>query len=252
MIRNYTGHLKPGSEEEDLLRQINLKKVPAHVAVIMDGNGRWAKLKGLPREAGHKEGAKSAKIVTECAVNMGIKFLTVFAFSSENWKRSIREVSTLMNMLYENLVTQKEFLVDNQIRLKILGEMDRLPAKLQQKLHETIEFSKDFKKMQLNMALNYGSRSEILRAIKNMIREKVSAEKVDEKLFRQYLYTNNCPHPDLLIRTSGELRVSNFLLYQIAYSELYFTNILWPDFRKKEFFRAILEYQHRNRRFGRV
>jgi undecaprenyl diphosphate synthase len=250
MKTSFKGFIVEGSEEEALLGKINLKKLPRHVAVIMDGNGRWAKQRGFDRAAGHRQGAESARVVTECAARLGIKYLTMFAFSSENWKRPLREVSTLMELLYDNLVDKRELLIDNQIRLKMIGNQGKLPSKLREKIRETEEMSKDFKKMQINLALNYGSRGEIVAAVRKIMQDRVPAGRVNEKLFGKYLYTDGSPDPDLLIRTSGELRISNFLLFQIAYAELYFTEIFWPDFRVKEFFEAVIDFQQRKRRFG--
>ena len=252
MLTRLTDLLTEGSDEYRLAQKIDKERIPAHVAVIMDGNGRWAQQRGLKREAGHQEGTVSAKKITEYAVRCGVRYLTLFAFSSENWKRPISEINTLMNMLYEKLVEEKQLLIDNDIQLKIIGEIGRLPGKLRKKLIETIELSKTHKTMQLNLALNYGARMEILRAVKKLIADQVPARKIDAKLFKKYLYTSDTPDPDLLIRTSGELRISNFLLYQIAYAELYFTSTPWPDFRLKEFLEALLDYQSRGRRFGSI
>lgn len=252
MIETFKNLIDEGSEEENLLRRIDTKRIPVHVAVIMDGNGRWANQRGLNRKEGHKEGAVSAKKIVEYARRMGIKYITLFAFSSENWKRPITEINALMNMLYENLIEQKQLLMDNEIKLEIVGDITRLPGKLKKKLTETIELSKDNNKMQLNLALNYGSRLEILNAVKRIVEDNIPPSKINEKLFAGYLYTADCPDPDLLVRTSGELRISNFLLYQIAYTELYFTPALWPDFRLKEFLNAVLDFQARERRFGKV
>lgn len=252
MIDDLRKTIEPGSEEERLLSQVNEKRVPVHVAVIMDGNGRWARQRGLGRKEGHKEGAVSARKICEYARRLGVKYITLFAFSSENWKRPITEVNALMNLLYDNLLNNRSLLVDNEIRFKIVGDIARLPGKLKKQLNETIEYSKDFDKMQINLALNYGGRLEIVNAVKNIVADGVSPSKINEKLISKYLYTADSPDPDLLIRTSGELRISNFLLYQLAYSEFYFTDALWPDFRLKEFLEAILTYQGRDRRFGKV
>jgi undecaprenyl diphosphate synthase len=252
MINDLKELIKEGSEEESLLQKINIDKIPVHIAVIMDGNGRWAKQKGLRRIAGHKEGAKSARKITEYALRIGVKYLTLFAFSSENWKRPVKEINALMNMLYENLIEQEDLLVQNAIRFKIVGDIERLPSKLKKKLVETMELSSAYNKMQINLAVNYGARMEIINAVKKIVEENIPSSKIDEKLFSHYLYTAGCPEPDLLIRTSGELRISNFLLYQLAYSELYFTPTLWPDFRLIEFLKAILDFQDRERRFGKI
>ncbi len=252
MISSFKDLVEEGSEEETLLEKIDKKKIPVHVAVIMDGNGRWAKGKGLKREEGHKQGVQTARKITEYAARIGIGYLTLFTFSSENWKRPITEVNMLMNMLYEKLTEQRNLLVENDIKLNILGEIESLPTKLKNKLIETMEFSKHHKKMRLNLALNYGARIEIVNAVKKILEDRIPSQKIDEKLFSRYLYTGGCPDPDLLIRTSGELRISNFLLYQSAYSELYFTRTLWPDFDLAEFLKALLDFQDRARRFGKI
>lgn len=252
MITRFEDLIAEGTEEHSLLGKIDESKIPVHLAVIMDGNGRWARQHGLKREAGHKEGAESAKKITEHALRIGIKYLTLFTFSSENWKRPITEINTLMNMLYDKLVEEKELLVKNDIRLKIVGNIERLPPKLKKKLRETMALSKSHKTMQVNLALNYGARMEIIAAVKKVVEDNVSSKDIDETLFQKYLYTSGTPDPDLLIRTSGELRISNFLLYQLAYSELYFTPTHWPDFRLKEFLRAIIDFQQRERRFGKI
>jgi undecaprenyl diphosphate synthase len=252
MITKLKELVRDGTEEYRLAEQIDKDRIPVHVAVIMDGNGRWAKQHKLKREEGHKVGAESARKITEYALRCGVKYLTLFAFSSENWKRPIKEVNTLMNMLYENLVEQKGLLMDNKIRFNIVGDSGRLPGKLKKKLQETIDVSSNHQAMQLNLALNYGSRMEIVTAVKRIAQEKIPARKIDEKLLSKYLYTGGMPDPDLMIRTSGELRISNFLLYQLAYAELYFTPVMWPDFRLKQFLEALLDFQNRERRFGKV
>jgi undecaprenyl diphosphate synthase len=240
----------PGSEERELLERIDAKRLPVHVAITMDGNGRWAKQRGLERNAGHGAGAEAAREITEIAARLGIRYLTLFTFSSENWKRPPGEVQYLMDMLHENLLNRQELLTDNNIRLKIIGDLQGLPGKLRKKLRESEERSSAHTRMQVNLALNYGSRLEILHAVRAIVAAGTAPGKIDEETFARHLYTAGCPDPDLLIRTSGELRISNFLLYQIAYSELYFTKTLWPDFRAKEFFRAIIDYQGRERRYG--
>jgi undecaprenyl diphosphate synthase len=240
------------SIEFKLIGKIDEKRLPGHVAITMDGNGRWAKLNNLKRTAGHSAGAGTARQITEIAARMGIRFLTLFTFSSENWKRPAGEIRFLMNMLYENLLKERDLLEKNDIKLKILGVIDKLPAKLQQKLRETETESQKHKGLQVNLALNYGARAEIVNAVKKIIGQGLSPARLTEKTFAGYLDTAGCPDPDLLIRTSGEIRISNFLLYQIAYSELYFTTILWPDFKAVDFFRAIIDYQNRDRRFGKL
>jgi undecaprenyl diphosphate synthase len=218
----------------------------------MDGNGRWAKQKNLKRTAGHTSGAETARAITEIAARLGIKYLTLFTFSSENWKRPASEIKFLMNMLYENLLNKQELLEKNDIKLKIIGAIEKLPAKLQKKLRETEMKSQKHQRLQVNLALNYGAREEIIHAVKQIIVQGIPASRVNEKTFSKYFYTADCPDPDLLIRTSGEQRISNFLLYQIAYCELYFTPILWPDFKAADFFRAIIDFQGRTRRFGNI
>jgi len=252
MFKHFKDHFPKGSEEESLLNKIKKKKLPAHVAVIMDGNGRWAKKKGLERIEGHLKGAESARNIAECSARLGIKFLTLFTFSTENWKRPVTEINKLLDMLYKNLVEEKDILIKNDIKLKILGEMDKLPLKLRKKLVETEKMSNDFKRMQINLALNYGSRQEIISAVKKIIDDDISSKSINEKMFEKYLYTKGCPDPELLIRTSGEFRISNFLLYQLAYSEIYFTKTYWPDFNEIEYFRAIIDFQNRKRRFGSI
>jgi undecaprenyl diphosphate synthase len=252
MINSLKELIKEGSEEEILLEKIDSKKIPVHLAIIMDGNGRWAKGRGLKREEGHKKGAETARKITEYALRTGVRHLTLFTFSSENWKRPITEIAMLMNMLYEKLIEQRELLIENEIRLNIIGDTGSLPKKLNNKLAEIIELSKSHKKMQINLALNYGARMEIVNAVKKIIEDNVPPKKINEALFKRYLYTKDIPDPDLLIRTSGELRISNFLLYQSAYTELYFTNTLWPDFDLGEYLKALLDYQNRARRFGKV
>lgn len=252
MLEHVLALYPPQSEETALIQRIDEKRLPAHVAAIMDGNGRWAKQRNLKRNAGHSAGAEAAREITEIAARLGIKYLTLFMFSSENWKRPATEVKFLLDLFYKNLTEQNELLEKNDIKLKIIGDTGKLPGKLQEKLREVQENSQNHQRLQVNLALNYGSRPEILRAIRQIIAQGISADQVDEATFGKFLYTAGCPDPDLLIRTSGEQRISNFLLYQIAYSELYFTPILWPDFRAKEFFRAIIDFQDRKRRFGNI
>lgn len=252
MINSFKDLVKEGSEEEILLEKIDTKKIPMHLAVIMDGNGRWAKGRGLKREEGHKRGAETARKITEYSLRFGIKHLTLFTFSSENWKRPVTEINMLMNMLYEKLIEQRNLLVENDIKLNIIGNIGRLPKKLKDKLAETIELSKSHKKLQVNLALNYGARMEIVNAVKKIVADNVPPKKIDETLFKRYLYTGDIPDPDLIIRTSGELRISNFLLYQSAYSEFYFTNAFWPDFDLGEYLKALLDFQNRARRFGKI
>lgn len=250
-MQNRAGHFfKPGSREEELFLRIDRKKIPRHVAIIMDGNGRWAKQHHLDRIKGHIAGAASAREIAEYSARIGIKYLTLYVFSTENWKRPAGEVNRLMNMLYKNLVEKTDILTTNHIKLKVFGDLDRLPAKLKKKLLETEDLSGKYRNMQINLALNYGGRMEIIRAIRSMAKDRIPPENINEKVFQTYLYSSGCPDPDLLIRSSGELRISNFMLFQVAYTELYFTDTLWPDFKIKHLLEAIIDYQNRGRRFG--
>ncbi|MCK5004877.1 MAG: di-trans,poly-cis-decaprenylcistransferase [Candidatus Aminicenantes bacterium] len=252
MLKSFKDVINPDTLEYDLLEKLDTNRMPAHIAVIMDGNGRWAKSRGMTRVEGHKVGAESARKITEYCVRLGIEHLTLFTFSSENWSRPVREINTLMEMLHKNLLTQKELLIKNNIRFSVLGELSRLPGKLRASISETIELSRDHTGMTLHLALNYGGRTEIIDAVKKIIDDGISSQKVNEKKFRKYLYNPDLPDPDLVIRTSGESRISNFLLYQIAYSELIFTDVLWPDFRLKELLGTLIGFQERDRRFGKV
>lgn len=229
-----------------------MKDIPTHIAIIMDGNGRWAKNKNLPRSFGHKKGANSVREVIEQAAEIGVKYLTLFAFSSENWKRPIEEVNDLMDLLRYYLDKEVENLIQNGFKLKIIGEREKLPGDILAKIEEVEARTKLNNGLCLCIALNYGARQEIISAAKKYAEYLALAKdfKLNEENFREFLYAGDVPDPDLLIRTSGELRISNFLLWQLAYTELYFTDILWPDFGKKQLLDAILSYQNRNRRFG--
>ncbi|NPB09283.1 MAG: isoprenyl transferase [Thermodesulfobacteria bacterium] len=231
-------------------------KIPQHVAIIMDGNGRWAKARGLPRIMGHREGMKSVRAVVECARKLGIKVLTLYAFSKENWQRPREEVSFLMGLLEEYLRREVEELHQKNIQIRAIGELELLPRNIQALLKESIKKTAANTGMILNLALSYSGRAEIARAARLLaeacLRGDLKPEEITEDLFRHYLYTNDLPDPDLLIRTSGEMRLSNFLLYQCAYTELYITPTLWPDFREDEFLKALEEYQRRERRFGKI
>lgn len=233
---------------------INKNKLPEHVAIIMDGNGRWAKKRGNIRIFGHQNAVKSVRDTVEAAVEIGIKYLTLYTFSSENWKRPKLEVNALMSLLVSTLNSEIKTLTENNVRLLAIGNIDQLPSEVSKKLKDTIELTSTNTGLNLVLALSYSSRSEILNAVK-LIAEEVknnalSVSEINENTFKKYLFTANIPDPELLIRTSGELRISNFLLYQLAYSELYFTETLWPDFTKEEFFKAIHNFQSRERRFG--
>ncbi len=232
----------------------DLNNIPQHVAIIMDGNGRWARSRHLPKIAGHRAGAKSVQQVIEAAKEAGVKALTLYTFSTENWKRPKNEVAALFRLLEQYLDKEEDKLKKNNIKFSVIGDIDALPEPVRFKIRKVMESTSDKTGLILNLALNYGSRLEILRAVKKIAQDsvagRVAPEKIDEKLFSGYLYTNGLPDPDLLIRTSGEARVSNFLLWQIAYSELYIAKKFWPDFRKSDFKKAIKEYQRRERRFG--
>jgi undecaprenyl diphosphate synthase len=240
----------------DLKDQIQLNKLPQHVAIIMDGNGRWAKQQGLLRVIGHESGTKSVRDVVEASAEIGIKNLTLYAFSTENWKRPKLEVQTLMKLLVKSLKKEIKTLQDNNIKLTAIGNLNDLPKKAYSELLEVIEKTKNNKHMTLTLALSYGSREEIVHVIKELTNKVknniISIESIDESIINKHLYTQNLPDVDLLIRTSGEQRISNFLLWQIAYAELYFTDILWPDFKKKDLYEALINYQNRERRFGKT
>ena len=240
----------------DLKSQINMDRLPQHVAIIMDGNGRWAKKHGKPRIFGHRNGVKAVREVTEAAAELGINYLTLYAFSTENWRRPPLEVTALMQLLVETVRKELNTLNDNDIRLEAIGDLEKLPKKTFKALMEAMESTKDNQRMTLILALNYSARWEMTKAVKDLLNDvsssQMSLDEVDENLFKQYLETRNYPDPELLIRTSGELRISNFLLWQIAYSELYFTELFWPDFRKTHLYEALLDYQDRERRFGKI
>ena len=229
---------------------------PKHIAIIMDGNGRWAKNRGKLRIFGHENGTKSVKNIVETCSNLGIHCLTLYAFSTENWNRPKLEVKTLMSLLISSLKRESDKLEKNNIRLNPIGNLNLLPLKVSKELFQVVETTKSNSGMVLNLALSYGSRDEIINCVKE-IGEKIknnliSFEKIDETVINQHLYTQNLPDVDLLIRTSGEQRVSNFLLWQIAYAELYFTKVLWPDFTEQDLYKAIDNYQKRERRFGKT
>jgi len=239
-----------------LKEQINKEKIPNHVAIIMDGNGRWAKQQGLMRVIGHESGTKSVRETVEASAELGIKYLTLYAFSTENWNRPKLEVKTLMKLLVKSLKKEIKTLQENNIKLSAIGNLNDLPKKAHKELLDVIEKTKNNKDMTLTLALSYGSREEIVNVIKELsIKVKnniISTESIDESIINKHLYTQNLPDVDLLIRTSGEQRISNFLLWQIAYAELYFTDILWPDFNKENLYEALINYQNRERRFGKT
>ncbi len=236
-------------------KQLN-SNIPQHVAIIMDGNGRWAKKKGLFRAVGHENGTKAVKEAVESSAEIGVKYLTLYAFSTENWNRPKLEVETLMKLLVSSLKKEIKTLKDNNIKLNAIGNLQSLPDKARVELLEVIEKTKSNTHMTLTLALSYGSREELVKTIKEIsIKVKngvISPHLINESVINEHLYTKDLPDVDLLIRTSGEQRISNFLLWQIAYAELYFTEILWPDFKKADLFEAIYNYQKRERRFGKT
>ncbi|MEP6794720.1 MAG: isoprenyl transferase [Saprospiraceae bacterium] len=236
--------------------QINLSRLPQHVAVIMDGNGRWAKEHGKPRIWGHRNGVKSVREVTEAAAEIGIPFLTLYAFSTENWNRPRPEVNALMDILVSTIRSELATMNKNNIRLNAIGDLDRLPPRTKKALLEGIENTKTNDRMTLTLALNYSARWEITQAMRKVAQKaaegKIKPEDIDESGVSSFLTTSHIPDPELLIRTSGERRISNFLLWQIAYTELYFSDVYWPDFEGEDFYNAILDYQQRERRFGKI
>ncbi|MAE09094.1 MAG: isoprenyl transferase [Bacteroidetes bacterium] len=239
---------------ESSREKINLDKLPNHIAIIMDGNGRWALQHGLDRVGGHHKGVDSVRDIAEAAADLGIRYLTLYTFSTENWSRPKDEVDALMSLFVETIVKELDTLNKNNIRLSAIGDIKSLPEENYKMLTETMEKTSGNSRMTLTLAMCYSSRWEIIDAIKKLASDiessKLKSKDITEPLFESYLATNDIPDPELLIRTSGELRVSNYLLWQIAYSELYFTNVLWPDFRKEELYKAIVDYQNRERRFG--
>jgi len=240
----------------DVKEKIDISNLPKHIAIIMDGNGRWAKQKSKLRVFGHKGGVQSVNDTVEAAAELGIKFLTLYAFSTENWSRPKKEVNALMNLLVNTIEAETKTLIKNDIKLISIGEIDELPEKCKNKLKKAIKLTENNKRMTLILALSYSSRNEIISSIKNIAtaykNNDIVLNDINENLLNKTLNTKNIPDPELLIRTSGEYRISNFLLWQIAYSELYFTDVLWPDFKKNDFYNAIFEYQNRERRFGKT
>jgi undecaprenyl diphosphate synthase len=240
----------------NIIDSINIEKLPQHIAIIMDGNGRWAKERGKPRVFGHKNGVKSVRDITEAAAEIGVPHLTLYAFSTENWNRPQFEVMALMNLLVETLRNEIETLNKNNIKLKAIGDISKLPKSTYKALIEGIENTKNNTRLTLTLALNYSSKWEIVEATKKISQlvknNEISIDDITEDYFETALDTYGTPHPDLLIRTSGELRLSNFLLWQLAYAEFHFTEILWPDFDKNHFYKAIADYQNKERRFGKT
>jgi undecaprenyl diphosphate synthase len=238
------------------IKDIHKDKLPRHLAIIMDGNGRWAKQQGFLRVIGHESGTKSVREVVEASAELGIKNLTLYAFSTENWNRPKIEVQTLMKLLVKSLKKEIKTLQDNNIKLSAIGNLNDLPKKAHKELLEVIDKTKENSAMVLTLALSYGSREELINVVKDLSNKVknniISIDSIDESIINKHLYTQNLPDVDLLIRTSGEQRISNFLLWQIAYAELYFTPILWPDFKKADLYDALIEYQNRERRFGKT
>jgi undecaprenyl diphosphate synthase len=253
MLKDLEGFLQPGSEEEKLARRIDFSCLPSHVAIIMDGNGRWARRRNLPRLEGHRAGAKSVQETVETCARLGIPYLSLYAFSKENWKRPKKEVTTLWRLLEDYLRKESKTLIDNEFRLMVIGQKESIPPSVRRELDRVEELTRDFSRLTVIMALNYGGRSEIVDAARKLLGDPaVAPETLDERTFSHYLYTAGIPDPDLLIRTSGELRISNFMLWQIAYSEIWITADFWPDFRRKHLLQAVLDYQQRERRFGDI
>ena len=241
-----------GHPDEMLVRQVNFDLLPAHIAIIMDGNGRWAAQRHLPRVEGHRAGIDAVRDTVETAARLGIKVLTLYAFSIENWKRPAAEISTLMMLLKRYLRSELKTLLTNDIRFSVIGRMEELSDDIQDELRAAIKRTSNDGGMLFNIALNYGGRAEIVDAARRAIAAGVPVDDLDERRFGEFLYTAGQPDPDLLIRTSGEMRVSNFLLWQIAYSEIWVTETLWPDFRRRDLLEAIVAYQKRDRRYGGI
>lgn len=242
--------------KESIIDKVLMGHVPEHIAIIMDGNGRWAKARALPRIAGHKEGINSVREITRVCGEIGVKHLTLYTFSTENWKRPSSEVSALMHLLLKTIKEEIKELHKKGVRFTIIGDLDTIPVKTAKGLKEGIEITKDNTGLNLNLALNYGSRQEIVEAMKSIAYQvqagKVKPNNIDVELLSNFLLTNNMPDPELLIRTSGEHRLSNFLLWQIAYTEIFMTDLYWPEFREEQLLNAILDFQSRERRFGNI
>lgn len=240
----------------DLKSKINKDKLPRHIAIIMDGNGRWAKQRAMPRVFGHRNGVKAVREATEAAAEIGVKYLTLYAFSTENWGRPPKEVTALMSLLVDTIKREVKTLNKNSIRLKAIGDISQLPAKSHKALLQAMEDTKTNDRMTLVLALNYSAKWEIMKAVRQLAsaakEDQIDPTSITEQHFSDALSTKGIPDPELLIRTSGEARISNFLLWQIAYAELYFTKTLWPDFRKDSLYEAILDFQNRERRFGKT
>jgi undecaprenyl diphosphate synthase len=244
--------VKTEAVEEDLLKQVDLSRLPKHIAIIMDGNGRWAKRRRLPRIAGHREGMRAVREAVEASSKLGVAFLTLYAFSVENWKRPHTEIKLLMSLLRQYLKREIRELNRQNIRLEVIGRIQELPQPVVEDLQNTLDQTRQNTGMRLVLALNYGARAELVDAVQAILAhsKQNGTTIVDEAMLSEHLYTHGFPDPDLLIRTSGELRLSNFLLWQVAYAELWVTETLWPDFRQKDLFQAIIDFQKRERRYG--
>ncbi len=233
-------------------QQLIPSRVPKHVAIIMDGNGRWAKLRGLPRTEGHRQGTENLRRILKSCVEFGVEILTIYAFSTENWTRPRAEVRMLMKILEMVIDRELDELNDSGVQIRHIGQMDGIDPSLQKKIRYACEYTKNNTKLILNVAFNYGGRDEIVQAVRRIVADKIPVEQIDDRLVGSYLYTSGLPDPDLIIRTSGELRVSNFLIWQGAYSEYYVTPVYWPDFDKEQLRAALIEYGQRKRRFGQT
>lgn len=251
-LENLLASIPPGSPDEALARRVNPAKLPAHIAIIMDGNGRWAAQRRLPRVRGHQAGVDAVRDAVESSARLGIEVLTLYAFSAENWKRPQLEVMTLMRLLKRYLKLELSTLVRNDIRVQVIGRVEGLARDIQRELVCAREATASCRGMLFNIALNYSGRAEIVDAARRAIKMGLDPDDLDERRFGELLYTAGQPDPDLLIRTSGELRVSNFLLWQIAYAEIHVTDVLWPDFRCRHLLQAVLDYQQRERRYGGI
>jgi len=253
MHQKLKGFIKPGSEEDKLASQLDFSRLPQHVAIIMDGNGRWAKRRNMPRVEGHRAGSKAVREVVETCARLGIKVLTLYAFSKENWRRPKKEVATLWRLLEDYLKKEDKVLIKNKLRLVVIGQIESIPESVRRELKRVEKLTEKNDRLIVVLALNYGGRAEIVDGVKKILKEgDIDVDSLDEKKFSNYLYTAYLPDPDLVIRTSGELRVSNFLLWQIAYSEFWTTSKLWPDFRRKDMLQALVDYQKRERRYGDI
>ena len=247
---------KASKNNEELNIELDEKNIPQHVAIIMDGNGRWAKQRNMPRTMGHKAGVETIRRIVKEADRLGIKFITLYAFSTENWKRPKDEVNALMKLLVQYLKSEDGELHKNGVILRVLGDISQLQEECRKEIEDSIELTKNNTGLVLNVAFNYGGRDEIVRAVKNIVTDiengKINKGDITKERFSDYLYTNNCPDPDLIIRPSGEQRISNFLLWQCAYSEFWYSNVNWPDFSERDLQQAIYDYQNRDRRYGGV